>query len=78
MLLQSCQDPVHQSSVLEQVVREYEDVIQVDRDMPLIDQVPQDVIHYDLEGGVTNSSLKHPSHHFSAHSFLLGTSPALT
>ena len=51
MLLQSCQDPVHQPSVLKQVVGEYEDVVQVGRDMSLVDQVPQDVVHHVLEGG---------------------------
>ena len=51
MLLQSRQDPVHQPSVLEQVVGEYEDVVQVDRDVSLVDQVPQDVVHRGLEGG---------------------------
>ena len=51
MLLQSRQDPVHQPSVLEWVVGEYEDVVQVDRDVSLVDQVPQDVVHHGLEGG---------------------------
>ena len=43
MLLQSRQDPVHQLSVLEWVIGKYKNVVQVDHDMPLVDQIPQDV-----------------------------------
>ena len=44
-------------AVLLQVVREDEDVIQVDDDVPLVDEVPEDVIHHPLKGrwGVAES-----------------------
>ena len=51
MFPETLQYPVNQFAMLLDIVRENEDVVQIHDDVPLVDQITQDLVHHALEGG---------------------------